>query len=108
MKKNPTAFEAWERLAEPYAARVDTKAHNAFYDRPAVISLLPLVSGKRVLDAGCGPGVYTEWLLEQGAEVVSLDSSAKMLELAQKRLPGRARFVQADLTATQFSGECLV
>ena len=97
MKKNPTAFEAWERLAEPYAARVDTKAHNAFYDRPAVISLLPLVSGKRVLDAGCGPGVYTEWLLDQGAEVVCLDSSAKMLELAQKRLPGRARFVQADL-----------
>ena len=96
MEKNPT-FAAWERLAESFAARIETKAHNAFYDRPAVISLLPPVAGKRVLDAGCGPGVYSQWLVDQGAEVVGIDSSPKMLEFAQRLLPCRARFVQADL-----------
>ncbi|HXM36065.1 MAG TPA: class I SAM-dependent methyltransferase, partial [Pyrinomonadaceae bacterium] len=96
MQKNPT-FAAWERLAESFAARIETKAHNAFYDRPAVISLLPPVSGKRVLDAGCGPGIYAQWLSDQGAEVVGIDSSPKMLEFAKRRLPGRARFLQADL-----------
>jgi len=96
MEDNPT-FAAWELLAECFAARVETKAHNAYYDRPAVISLLPTVAGKRVLDAGCGPGVYARWLVDQGAEVVGLDSSEKMLTIARQRLAGRAHFVQADL-----------
>ena len=57
MNEEPIAREAYGRLADAYAARLVTKAHNAFYDRPAVLSLLPPVQGKRVLDAGCGPGV---------------------------------------------------
>ena len=35
----PVAQEAYNQLADDYAARIDSKAHNAFYDRPAVISL---------------------------------------------------------------------
>jgi hypothetical protein len=57
MHEQPIALEAYSRLADASAARIDTKAHNAYYDRPAVLSLLPPVEGKRVLDAGCGPGV---------------------------------------------------
>src|SRR5205823_2038309 len=91
------ALDAYERLAEAYAARVDTKAHNAFYDRPAIISLLPSVAGKRVLDAGCGPGAYAEWLVEQGAEVVGFDISPRMVRLAKERLQGRAHIIQAAL-----------
>lgn len=60
------ALEGYERLADAYAARIDTKAHNAYYERPATLSLLPAVEGKRVLDAGCGPGVYAEWLVNWG------------------------------------------
>jgi len=97
MAENPIALDAYERLAEAYAARVDTKAHNAFYDRPALISLLPEVAGKRVLDAGCGPGAYAEWLAEQGAEVVGFDVSPRMVQLAEERLQGRARIMRAAL-----------
>lgn len=97
MPDPPIARDVYEQLAEVYAARVETKAHNAFYDRPAVISLLPPVAGKRVLDAGCGPGVYAEWLVERGAEVVGLDVSPAMVRLAQRRLQGRARILEADL-----------
>src|ERR1041385_3859603 len=97
MAENPIALEAYERLAEAYAARVDTKAHNAFYDRPAIISLLPEVAGKRVLDAGCGPGAYADWLAEQGAEVVGFDASPKMVRLANQRLQGRAHIIQTAL-----------
>jgi SAM-dependent methyltransferase len=94
---DPIAQDAFERLAESYAARVDTKAHNTDYERPATLSLLPPVEGRRVLDAGCGPGVYAEWLVERGAEVVGLDVSPTMIWLAQERLRGRARLIQADL-----------
>lgn len=36
------------------------------YEWPAVQSLLPDVSGLRVLDAACGPGSYAGWMAEQG------------------------------------------
>ena len=97
MDDDPLALQAYEALAERFAALVETKPHNAHYDRPAVISLLPEVEGKRVLDAGCGPGVYAEWLLDRGAEVVALDASPKMVRLARERLGERATVLRADL-----------
>jgi ubiquinone/menaquinone biosynthesis C-methylase UbiE len=99
VKKQPIAQEAYDELAEAYAAMVDTKPHNAYYERPATLSLLPEVTGKRVLDAGCGPGVYTEWLVAHGAEVLALDANEKMVALAKQRLVGKAQVRQANLEA---------
>ena len=98
MADKPIALNAYEALAEAYAAVIDTKPHNAFYERPATLSLLPEeVRGKRVLDAGCGPGVYSEWLMEHGAEVVAVDASPKMVALAKQRLGPSADVRQVDL-----------
>jgi ubiquinone/menaquinone biosynthesis C-methylase UbiE len=96
-KKKPVAQDAYDVLAEAYAARVDTKPHNAYYERPATLSLLPDVEGKRVLDVGCGPGVYAEWLVDRGAGVVAFDANAKMVRLARERLGSKAQVVQANL-----------
>jgi ubiquinone/menaquinone biosynthesis C-methylase UbiE len=98
MSQLPIALAAYEILAEAYASRIDTKPHNAYYERPATLSLLPEVKGKRVLDAGCGPGVYTEWLADRGAKVVALDVSPKMVELAKKRVGTKATVLQADIS----------
>ncbi|MCK1544816.1 class I SAM-dependent methyltransferase [Bradyrhizobium sp. 179] len=57
----------------------------------------PDVSQKDVLDAGCGPGWYADWLVRQGARVVAVDSSRSMVELADRRLSGRARVLNADV-----------
>jgi SAM-dependent methyltransferase len=100
MQEEPIALEAYSRLADAYAARIDAKAHNAFYDRPAVLSLLPPVAGKSDLDAGCGPGAYAAWLADRGAEVVGIDVCPRMVELAQMRLAGRGSFLVADLGRT--------
>jgi len=48
----PIALQAYEALADAYAAHIDTKPHNAYHERPATPSLLPDVKGLRVLDAG--------------------------------------------------------
>jgi len=97
--KQPVAQKAYNELAEFYAKLVDTKAHNAYYERPAMLSLLPEVRGKRVLDAGCGPGVYAEWLVEHGAEVIAVDANQKMVRLARRRLGDKVRVLKANLEA---------
>ncbi len=86
----PIALDAYRKLAEAYSRIVETKPHNAYLERPATMSLLPDVRGKRVLDAGCGPGVYAEELLAHGAEVVAIDCVPEMLEFARKRIGNRA------------------
>ncbi len=96
-RKQPIAQKAYDQLAKPYAERVDTKPHNAYYERPATLSLLPEVNGRRVLDAGCGPGVYSEWLAEHGAQVVAFDGNRNMVRLARQRLGERAKIFLAVL-----------
>ena len=85
-KDKPVALDAYEKLADAYAALIDTKPQNAYLERPTTLSLLPEVKGKRVLDAGCGSGVYSEWLERHGANVIAVDVSPRMVELAKKRL----------------------
>lgn len=84
-------------LADRYAARVDGKPHHAFYERPATLSLLPPLEGRRVLDAGCGSGWYAEELLRRGAEVTAFDAEPRFVELTRARTGGRARVLVADL-----------
>jgi SAM-dependent methyltransferase len=93
----PIAYDAYEQLAERYARLIDTKPHNALYEWPAVLALLPDVSGLRVLDAGCGTGRYTAWLLDHGAQVIGIDASPAMLHYAHERVSGRAELRLADL-----------
>ena len=96
-RPEPVARNAYEKLADSYSARAPTKPHNAYYERPATLSLLGDVAGKRVLDAGCGPGIYAEELVARGAEVVGFDASERMVELARERLRGRAEVRRANL-----------
>lgn len=88
----PLALDAYEALADSYGSLVDTKPHNAYYDRPAVLELAPDLKNKKVLDVGCGPGAYTEAFLKRGAKVAACDVSPRMLALAKERIGGAAEF----------------
>ncbi|MCK1492120.1 class I SAM-dependent methyltransferase [Bradyrhizobium sp. 180] len=87
----------YDTIAARYAAQIDERPWNALYERPTTLALLPDVSQKDVLDAGCGPGWYADWLVRQGARVVAVDSSRSMVELADRRLSGRACVLNADV-----------
>lgn len=86
-----------KEFARSYANKIEYNAHNAMYERPATLSLIPDVKGKKVLDAGCGPGAYTEWLLDRGAIVTSLDYSDEMVNLTRERVGNRAKIIKANL-----------
>ncbi|MGQ0847559.1 MAG: class I SAM-dependent methyltransferase [Actinomycetota bacterium] len=92
--ESPLMFDGFAEEFERHAAE---GAYNALYDRPAVLELLGGVDGQRVLDAGCGPGLYAEELVARGAEVVALDHSPKMVDLARRRLGERATVRLHDL-----------
>jgi ubiquinone/menaquinone biosynthesis C-methylase UbiE len=85
-KDKPVAYDAYEAMADSYAAQIDTKIYNAYIERPTTQSLLHDVKDKHALDAGCGPGIYSEWLINNGATVVAVDASTKMIEYARERL----------------------
>lgn len=93
----PIALAGYEALAERYHRLGPTKPHNAYYDRPATLALLPDVSRKRVLDAGCGPGLYSEALLARGATVVAFDVSPEMLRYFRERNGDQAELHQHDM-----------
>jgi ubiquinone/menaquinone biosynthesis C-methylase UbiE len=89
---------AYEELAENYDRMIDHKPHNAYYDRPNTLGLLPEVKGKSILDAACGPGKYAEILIAQGAEVIGFDISARMVDLAKQRNKQAGHFFVHSLT----------
>ncbi|HEX2307137.1 MAG TPA: SAM-dependent methyltransferase, partial [Jatrophihabitantaceae bacterium] len=55
----------YERFAAEYADHAAAAPYNALYDRPAVLALAGDVSGRTVLDAACGPGLYARELLQR-------------------------------------------
>ena len=61
-------------------------------------SLIAALPPRRTLDVACGTGFLTQHLR---GDVVGLDQSARMLELAARRLP-HATFVQGDALALPF------
>lgn len=90
-------WAVYDEVGSTFAVHAADSAYNAHYDRPAVLALAGDVSGLKVLDAGCGPGFYAEELTQRGAEVVALDASATMIDLARDRLGDRATVLQHDL-----------
>jgi SAM-dependent methyltransferase len=54
----------------------------------AAINRLGIGAGRRVLDIGCGSGVYLRAAADHGAEVAGIDASDTLLSLARTRVPG--------------------
>ena len=84
----------YEPFAKRYAEQARRKTENSLYERPAMLALIPELRGKRVLDAGCGPGHYAEELLNRGASVVACDVTPEMVALARELVGHRGADVR--------------
>lgn len=87
----------YDDFAEAYSADNEVNLLNGHYERPAMLALAGDVTGRRILDAGCGSGPLAAALRERGATVSGFDRSAAMLRLARRRLGEDADLVVADL-----------
>ncbi|MFP4129125.1 MAG: magnesium protoporphyrin IX methyltransferase [Halorhodospira sp.] len=86
-----TAVDAWRRLtseAPVSGVRATVRAGRAEM-RDTLLGWLPAdLTGERILDAGCGPGDLSAEAARRGAEVVGVDVSANLIDIARQRLPG--------------------
>ncbi len=85
-----TATRTWERLTSdaPVSKIRETVRRGRDAMRAQMLSRLSGdLSGSRVLDAGCGAGQMTAELAARGAEVVAIDISPSLVDIARKRLP---------------------
>ncbi|MBG9987309.1 class I SAM-dependent methyltransferase [Facklamia sp. DSM 111018] len=58
---------------------------NTLFEIPSLLSVLPELKGKSILDLGCGFGDHCKKFVDKGAKkVVGIDISKKMLEIASK------------------------
>lgn len=87
----------YDSFAEAYTAENENNLVNAYYERPAMVRLAGDVTGRHVLDAGCGAGALTAALRDRGADVTGIDSSSAMLRLARRRLGEQADLRVVDL-----------
>lgn len=89
-----TANDAWAKLTSdaPVSGIRATVRAGRDQMRSNLIGRLPeSLSGKRILDAGCGTGALALELAQKGAHVVAIDLSPNLIELAKERIPEEDR-----------------
>jgi len=90
---NDVFFEKYREL------RSTEYNYNNLIEQPAIKALLPNLEGKAVLDLGCGYGNNCIDFISKGAsEVVGIDVSHKMLEVARKENPNESvKYILLDM-----------
>lgn len=96
-----TKAERWGRL---WGSRADDWALTEEQQLPtyeAALDRLAIGAGDRVLEVGCGSGVFLRVAADRGAVVTGVDSSERLVELARRRVP-EAELAIGDLQALPF------
>ena len=89
-----TANDAWAKLTSdvPVSGIRATVRAGRDQMRANLIARLPeSLTGKRILDAGCGTGALALELAKKGASVVAIDLSPNLIELAKERISSADR-----------------
>jgi len=96
---NYTCDEKRKIVKEDYNAIADTYAKcysEIDYCKTYIDEFIANLSGKKVLDIGCGAGQITDYLTQKGFEVIGLDFSHKLLKIAKRNFPN-SKFILADI-----------
>src|SRR5215510_3822948 len=103
-----------ERTRQEFSRQAASFAASAaITDQSQVARLVAAIGGAargRVLDVACGPGIVTSALAERAQQVVALDLTPQMLEMARERCSkaGQANvmFKEGSATALPFADAC--
>jgi ubiquinone/menaquinone biosynthesis C-methylase UbiE len=79
--------EAYAARAGEYTSRFGTIEATAELDRQYVLAWARAVDG-RIVDVGCGPGQWTNYLHENGVDIEGVDAVPEFIDGARQRYPG--------------------
>jgi ubiquinone/menaquinone biosynthesis C-methylase UbiE len=100
-ERMPELFDAWpeeyERWFQTPIGRLVKK-----FETGVVLDLLRPYPGERIVDAGCGTGIFTGDILERGAGITGLDLSLPMLRNARSKGYARLDLLQGDMRRLPF------
>src|SRR3989344_471656 len=87
-KDEKATIKMYKELAEEYhGLRMKKSLYNEMTEMPAMMKMLGNVKNKKVLDWGCGSGIYIKELKSKGAKIKGFDISEKMVAIAKKINP---------------------
>lgn len=95
-ERNPTS---WEKSAEWYDRLIGERGSDLYRQVviPGALHLLAPRVGERILDLGCGQGVFSRAIAAKGADVTGIDAAPSLIHLARKyRQPQRIRYEVRD------------
>lgn len=102
------AIALFDLSAKTYDSWCETKI-GAFVDqleKDLMKKVAQPQKGEKALDLGCGTGIYSYWLYEQGLKVTGIDISKNMLDVAKKKKHASdVTFVHGDISKLPFADE---
>jgi ubiquinone/menaquinone biosynthesis C-methylase UbiE len=97
-----TSTESWNRIADGWVAHADANDYRNHYLMPRMLAMAGDVTGRTLLDLGCGEGGYARVFARRGALVTAVDGSARLVEVARERAQAEGvavRFLHANANA---------
>lgn len=90
--------QTYDLVAADYDAQLGDELRDKPLDRALLQALAELAADGTLADVGCGPGHVSAFLADHHPDVIGLDLSPQMIDLARRRRP-RQRFAVADMRA---------
>lgn len=101
--------QLFDNMPDKYTAWFKTPIGKLVIDteKTMTLGLLKPTSGDMILDVGCGSGIFTEFFIDAGADVIGLDISVPMIRDACVRLQGKSfSSVAGTMYHLPFDDEC--
>ena len=95
MDKSKQASSVYDEIAKPYAKEFSKPSEYI----EEFLALLP--KNSKILDVGCGVGVDAGFMTSKGFEIIGLDLSKEMLNIARQKFP-QIDFRQQDIRELDF------
>jgi ubiquinone/menaquinone biosynthesis C-methylase UbiE len=87
-KDEKNTIKMYKGLAEEYhKTRAKKSFYNEMTEMPAMMKMLGNVKNKKILDWGCGSGIYIKKLKSKGVSIKGFDISPEMVEIAKRNNP---------------------
>ena len=95
----------WSRSAEAWIALAPEHATRKLLLDPVLLAEAGDVTGKRILDLGCGEGRFSRILAERGAHTTGIDPIRRLIEAASRRGSSSERYAMASGDTLPFAAQ---